>query len=843
MYMRDFNIIGVCYMQKEKKPKFKLYFILSITAVVLSLTLGAAFFAYIESTFSAPINFRLIIDGFALAVNDTSGYLLWSGLSLIAIVSIPVFFSLNKEFASKTPYALLGQKYDTKSDKKGAARWLTTSEINKLFPRYSFAEAAKHKVNGFVVQTIETKVATYANIKDEVHCLIIGTTGSGKTIRFVVPTMQFQARTAARPSVIVTDPKGELYFGQSKLYQEKGYDIVKINLRDPLNRSNCWNPCYIAYSLYQEGLKQKQLIKFHYDKSSDYAKTLKFVNDKNQYFEEWYEYNGYAFANLSDAVLEAERRGNSLKAKAMEAISDLTDTIYAESAKKAQDPFWVKSGSQLVEGLLLAMLEDSEIEELGITEQKFNLGTVSSTLSLRVDQLKSYFAVRDVNSYAKRKAQGSVNAPQSGTQESIISTAMADLSAFSDPDIQFITCNNDIDFKDIGRKPTAVFLIIPDEKENRHVFASLFISQAYKALVELANDHGGKVPHPVNFIVDEFANLPMIPGMENKITVARSRGLAFMLIIQSLSQLRAKYGPDVAEIIKTNCNMQVFLATNDNETAEYFSKVCGEKTIQEINSSQDSQSGRQNLSYSLGARALIKPEELLTLEEGVSIVKLLRAQPAKLKQMAFWKSRSFYQGQEVIDEPWNPDMFVFEQDGYFDIAQRNKHDAEYIQEPLEEYDLDLLRSDQESDEENFGDSSDEESGGGGGNAIDETRQEGEQSSDLEDISELDDHSTKDRDVDDFSSIFGKKENEIGDFSAEKDQEDVPDISSTKETVADLFEKTPDDDLVIRTNRKTEDDIINEKELEIQNDDISKLLDSNKDKKPEIENQRTREFNN
>ena len=116
----------------------------------------------------------------------------------------------------------------------------------------------KNKVNGFVVQTIETKNATYANLKGDVHCLIIGTTGSGKTIRFVIPTMQFLARTASRPSVIVTDPKGELYQTQSKLYQERGYDIITINLREPLKRSNCWNPCNIAYKEYHEGLKQKR---------------------------------------------------------------------------------------------------------------------------------------------------------------------------------------------------------------------------------------------------------------------------------------------------------------------------------------------------------------------------------------------------------------------------------------------------------------------------------------------------------------------------------------------------------------------------------------------------------
>ena len=82
-------------------------------------------------------------------------------------------------------------------------------------------------------------------------------------------------------------------------------------------------------------------------------------------------------------MTEAERKEGSMKSKAQESIADLVQTLYAESAKKANDPFWTKSASNLVEGLLLAMLEDSEIPELGITGERFNLGTVSSTLSLR----------------------------------------------------------------------------------------------------------------------------------------------------------------------------------------------------------------------------------------------------------------------------------------------------------------------------------------------------------------------------------------------------------------------------------------------------------------------------
>ena len=694
-------------MEKKKKSNFGVYLILMIVFAVISFIGGTMLTLYMSEAMPNFAELDYTVDGILelleVAMSEEN-YWLYTGGCFAAFMLL-IFLSATRDY-NNTPRTLTNKNYDVDSDKKGSARWLTDKEINKYFPRCAYDEVGKYKINGFVVQTIDSGARTFANYKDGVHCLIIGTTGSGKTIRFVIPTMQFLARSALRPSIVVTDPKGELYSSQSKLYQERGYDVLTLNLREPLRRSSCWNPCHIAYEEYQEGLKQKELIKFHSDSLDLYKGKLKMAESKSLFHEQWYEFNGFAFANLKSAMTEAERKEGSMKSKAQESISDLVQTIYAESARKATDPFWTKSASSLVEGLLLAMLEDSEIPNLGITAERFNLGTISSTLSLRVDQLKSYFAIRNVASNAKRKAQGPLGAPTGGTQESIISTAMADLASFADPDIQYITCNNDIDFKNIGRKPTVVFLIIPDEKENRHIFASLFITQAYKQLVELASGDegvGGSCPHPVNFIIDEFANMPVIPGMENKITVARSRGISFMLIIQALSQLRAKYGPDVAEIIRSNCNLQVFLATNDNETAEYFSKICGEKTIKDINSSVAAD-GKVSESYSLSARALITPSELLTLQEGVSIAKLLRTQPARVKQTAFWKSKAYYKGEQVIETKWNPNLFVFDKDGFYDIVERNKSEVDYVINDITKYDVkELIDARNAIDEEEDGD--------------------------------------------------------------------------------------------------------------------------------------------
>ena len=687
-------------MAAKKEKKKGNFLVTLIVFIIISLVLGFVL-AYVGQG-KIPEELNLL----AQYINDPFISL---GLMLSGIILIMCFmlwlFSATKTSDGGTPKQMTRGDYDVNSDQKGSARWLTDKEIDTLFPKIAYDEAHKENINGFVVQTKRIGNKTYANYRGGYHCLIIGSTGSGKTIRFVIPTMQLLGRSKSHPSVVVTDPKGELYASQTKLYKANGYDIVSINLREGMKKSSCWNPCHMAYEEYQEALIQKDLIKRHTDKLDAYPK-LQLAGDKSTFNEVWFEFGGYAFSNMKDAMIEAERKSLSLKSKSQESISDLCDTVYAESQRKANDPYWVKSGKSMVQGLLLAMLEDSEIRDLGITEQRFNLGTIYSILSLRVDLLKSYFNIRDASSNAKRIAAAAVNAPESGTRESIISTALADLTSFADPDIQYITCNNDIDFKDIGRRPTVVFLIIPDEKENRHVFASLFITQAYKALVELASGPEGiegKCPSPVNFIIDEFANMPVIPGMDNKITVARSRGISFMLIIQALSQLNAKYTADVAKIISSNCNMQVFLASNDNETAEYFSKICGEKTTREKNVSV-SQEGKESISYSLASRALIKPEELLTLSEGTSIVKLLREQPAKLHQVEFWKDSSYIKGEQKLDIQWNPKVFTFDVDGYYDIANRCQYDAMYKINKLDMYAI-KQTEDIDFDSDDFGDDS------------------------------------------------------------------------------------------------------------------------------------------
>jgi type IV secretion system protein VirD4 len=149
-----------------------------------------------------------------------------------------------------------------------------------------------------------------------------------------------------------------------------------------------------------------------------------------------------------------------------------------------------------------------------------------------------------------------------------------------------MTSENDIDIVNMDEQPTAVFVIVPDERFTRHRFVTLFITQMYKELVEKANLNLRKaqtqtaiLKRNTYFVLDEFGNLPKFDNIEGMVTVARSRGIRFLFVLQSFSQLNAKYGRDIGDIIKTNCNVKIFIGSDDPDTRKEFSELCGQKKV------------------------------------------------------------------------------------------------------------------------------------------------------------------------------------------------------------------------------------------------------------------------
>ena len=171
------------------------------------------------------------------------------------------------------------------------------------------------------------------------------------------------------------------------------------------------------------------------------------------------------------------------------------------------------------------------------------------------------------------------------------------MQQLADDGILSLTSENDLDIVNLDEAPNAVFVIVPDERFTRHRFVTLFITQMYKELVEKANLNSRRkqtetaiLKRNTYFILDEFGNLPKFENMEGMVTVARSRGIRFLFVLQSFSQLTAKYGREVGDIVKTNCNVKIFIGSDDPDTRKEFSELCGQKKVKNFSVNTNAES-------------------------------------------------------------------------------------------------------------------------------------------------------------------------------------------------------------------------------------------------------------
>ena len=261
------------------------------------------------------------------------------------------------------------------------------------------------------------------------------------------------------------------------------------------------------------------------------------------------------------------------------------------------------------------------------------------------------------------------------TRGSYLSTIFDKLAMFSDMSICSLTSANEIDFGEMATKPTALFLQIPDEKETRHTLAAMVILQAYKALVAKANTYPDlALPRSVYFLLDEFGNLPKVHKLEQMITVGRSRRIWLSLVVQSYAQLAKVYDDKSADIIKSNCNIQIFIGTTDLKTIEEFSKKCGNFSIIQRGVSFSTSNDNVGSSISVKERPLIYPTELQQLNSpdnmGNAIVNVFGFSPIKSKFTPSYQNKHFV--LEKTNQLLSEGKYFNEKKVYFDMVGRNK---------------------------------------------------------------------------------------------------------------------------------------------------------------------------
>ena len=399
------------------------------------------------------------------------------------------------------------------------------------------------------------------------------------------------------------------------------------------------------------------------------------------YYGEWYEFDGYAFADIQTLQSHQASLKQVLKTEAFEDLKDLASVLCPIQSNN--DPIWERGAKDLVLGTMMAMLEDSENPDLGMTKDKFNFYNLSKILNLKdsdgantMKSLQDYFKGRDQLSQAVQLAN-QVIANAEKTMKSYMGIVTDRMGLFSDMGVCFATSTNEMDLKTFADQPTAVFIKIPDEKTTRHPIASMFVAQLYKILVDVANKRGGALPRDVYFLLDEFANMPKIENFETIITVARSRRIYFTLILQSYAQLSIKYGQEISSTIKDNCNIHIFIASNDRPTLEEFSKRCGNISVEtettSISKGDKSDSGTsKSTNVQLDTRPLIYPEELASLKpnSGECIVSILQQNPIRSVFTPSYKCAVYDMTKAPLDQklPQQLDEHAL----YYDIRIRNQ---------------------------------------------------------------------------------------------------------------------------------------------------------------------------
>ena len=242
---------------------------------------------------------------------------------------------------------------------------------------------------------------------------------------------------------------------------------------------------------------------------------------------------------------------------------------------------------------------------------KFQNSTIETANSKK---FKDYINKRAYGSKSK-DALVSILSASDNTYKSITAVFGQKMNLFDDINVANVTSTSDFKFSDLGKEPTALYVIVPDEDKTYFTLVTIIVRLLYRELVKLANSNiKKKLPYEIDFILDKFANCPPLADIEAIVSVVRSRGMHFHFFIQSFSQLDNVYGKEVAQIILDNCGL-VYLKTNTQETAEAISKRLGKKTI-ESNSVRQSVSllnYNGDRSTNLIGRDLMTPEEVKQL--------------------------------------------------------------------------------------------------------------------------------------------------------------------------------------------------------------------------------------
>ena len=521
---------------------------------------------------------------------------------LLVIVAGIMFAVLGGGTLLSHIYSLNGIKSKTVGDgQPGTARWATKAEIKKIYKHVPFdpqrwrKQAAKGQTptgddgkplpQGIVVGCTGNTTAMVDT--GDVHALMIGAAGVGKTAFWLYPCIEYAC--ASGMSWLSTDTKGDVMRNYGHIAKQYGYNVSVIDLRNP-TRSNGNNLLHLV-NKYMDLYQQHPDTLVYKAKAEKYAKIISKTIilsgmdaasfGQNAYFYDAAEGLLTATILLVAEFCEPEKRH-------IVSVFKIIQELLAPSQKKGKNQF-----QQLME-----MLPD--------------------------DHKAKWFAGAALNTAEQSMA-------------SVMSTALSRLNSFLDSELEQLLCfDTEIDAEKFCTEKSAIFVVMPEENPNTFFMISLIIQQLYREILAVADEHGGKLKNRCVFFCDEFGTLPKIESAEMMFSASRSRRLQIVPIIQSFSQLDKNYGKEGAEIIVDNTQLTIFGGFAPNSSsAEVLSKALGSRTVMSGSVSRSRNDPSESLQ--MIERPLLTPDELKSLPKGHFVVMKTGVHPMRVKLKLFFK--------------------------------------------------------------------------------------------------------------------------------------------------------------------------------------------------------------
>ena len=483
----------------------------------------------------------------------------------------------------------------------GTARWATPGEIKKTFRSVPFQPALWRKgerlpsAQGLVLGCTGKKGQLTALVdSDDIHCLMIGASGVGKTAFFLYPNLEYAC--ASGMSFFASDTKGDLARNYGAIARDcYGYQVAVVDLRNP-TRSDGYNLLTLI-NHYMDACRRDPADLAARAKSEKYSKILSkaIINPDGENFAQ----NQY-FYDAAEGVLTA-------------VILLLAEYLPPREIDGVlRERRHIVSVFKLVQELLAPSILPDKNE-----------------FQLLMDRLPEEHKAKWFSGSALTAAEQSM--------ASVMSTVLSRLNTFLDSELEQVLCfDSTIDAESFAAKKSSIFQILPEEDQTKNFLAGLMIQTLSRELFSVADEHDGKLPCRVVFFCDELGTMPAFDILP-LFSAGRSRRLTLVPIIQSLAQLEKNYGKEGAEILADNCQDTIFGGFAPNsQTAEVLSKALGSRTVMSGSISRGKNDPNQSLQ--MIERPLMTPDELKSIPKGHFIVMKTGTHPmqARLRLFLEW---------------------------------------------------------------------------------------------------------------------------------------------------------------------------------------------------------------